>query len=195
MWAGTPAPSRSQILSNGFPQGGHRKYLCGVIFKGAKHDYVLQALCFSPEPGTFFNNLLIWLSIFLQDSIQGPCTGRSSKPSLLSSPLGHFSLGHSDSLSLFMVPLISALKPPEPQHPFLLRSSLHPFPSGFQRRIWVPRNKHSGEAKAFPAREQVRSRLGPARSLPLNIPMGLNADTAAHLCPSSPQKENMRNSN
>lgn len=105
-----------------------------------------------------------------------------SKPSLLSSCLGHFSLGRSDSLSVYGTPHLRREISRTTDLPHLL-SSLHPFPGGFYQRNGVPRSKHSGEVKVFPAREHVRSWLGLAKSLPLNIPMGLNMGPATHLSP------------
>ena len=109
--------------------------------------------------------------------------GDLSKPSLLSSRLGHFSLGRSDSLSVYGTPRLRSETSRTTDLPRLL-SSLYPFPGGFYQRNGVPRYKHSGEVKVSPVREHVRSWFRMARSLPLNVPMGLGMGPAAHLSPS-----------
>lgn len=87
-----------------------------------------------------------------------------------------------------MVSLISAVKPPEPQtFPIFSLLYIHSLVDFYQRN-GVPRYKHSGEVKVFPAREHVRSWFSMAKSLLLNIPMGLGMGPAAHLSSSRQTK-------
>lgn len=113
------APSSSQIRA----MASHRE-ATGVIsmggFSNTLNTILSYKLSASHECGMFFNNLLIWLSVFLQDSVQGAFRRKIFLNPLYCCLL-RVTFPGDWRLDVFVYyTLSSTVKPSQPPHPWIL---------------------------------------------------------------------------